>query len=98
MGGWGAGGLGRAVGRLRDVDAHVVDGEASPLVELVEEVAARAELHHEEQVGARDERGVLVRHEGVRDRGEDARLVHDVLHLPPGAQRHSEGRSSLLEP
>ena len=36
--------------RLRDEDAHIVDGEVLPPVELVEEVAARAELHDQDEV------------------------------------------------
>ena len=70
--------------RLRDEDAHIVEGEVLPPVELVKEVAARAELHDQDEVARRDDRAVLVGHEGVRDRGEDACLLHDVLHLRRG--------------
>ena len=80
--GWGDGaGASGGHARLRDEDARVGVAKLLLLVQLVEEVAARAELHDENEVARRDDGAVLVGDERVRDGREEARLLHDVLHL-----------------
>ena len=64
------------------------------LIQLVEQVAARAELHDENEVGRGDEASPLVGDEGMRYPIEDLRLLHNVLHL---AHRDNVRLLHLLE-
>ena len=86
--------LGSAYACLRGEDAGVGHGERLVLVQLIKQVAARAELHHKNKVAGRDEPGVLVGDEGVRYLGEDLCLLHDVLDL---AHRDDVNLDHLLE-
>mmetsp|Transcript_39142 Transcript_39142/g.86039 ORF Transcript_39142/g.86039 Transcript_39142/m.86039 type:complete len:527 (+) Transcript_39142:133-1713(+) len=69
---------------LHDEDAGVREREGLVLVQLVEHVAARTELHDEDQVGLRDDGAELVRDERVNNARQDLRLLHDVLDLAHG--------------